>query len=216
MNEKQKVSFNPSVYTDYTIYIKENTYNIDNSYFYTNQQTGKFYSVSNSALSIGTIYSEYFGMISFWQDSEITHYDVTVYSFLDMMSTIGGIYEIVVVSLSILFTYISQKAYMFYIIHQISQNESDLNKHYNQDLFVNANDQQMLSKNETPSNAKQTNHNQKIAYHRAAGTIFQGFIRPIKVEPASKEIQYTKKMKSTKIKTYHNVEYSKSLLLETI
>lgn len=47
-----------------------------------------------------------------------------------MFSTIGGIYEMVNVILSLLFGYLSRKMYLFYILDQVSKDEISLNHNY--------------------------------------------------------------------------------------
>lgn len=117
--------------TDTRLFIKENTYSIDNSYMYINQLGGKFYTID----TITTQYTKYqdrslLASFSFWQDSKTTNYDIKVYSILDLFSTIGGIYEMVNVILSMIFGYVSRKMFLFNILDQVSKDEVELNQQF--------------------------------------------------------------------------------------
>lgn len=131
-NELHRVQLDPSHITEARINIKENTYNIDNSYMLSKSNSGKFY----TSESLPNNYRKYdnswiFGSIAFYQNSETTHYEIAVYSFLDMTSTIGGIFGIVTILISIIVSYISQKTYLFSLISNMSKDETEINEHLN-------------------------------------------------------------------------------------
>lgn len=127
-NELHRILFDPVHITEAKINIKENTYDIDDSYMFSNPNSGKFY----TSESLPNNYRKYdnslvYGIIKFNQNSETTLYVVAVYSFLDMTSAIGGIFGIVSILLSIVVNYISQKTYLFSLISKISKNETEIN-----------------------------------------------------------------------------------------
>lgn len=117
----------PYVKKSHKIYLKKNTYSIDNSYGFSNPHIGTFYSVENYYSDFQKNDTSYiFNSAEFWLDSKTTHYEVSVYSFLDVVSTIGGIYEIVTVLLYLLFNYISNKIFQYYSIINLSKTENDV------------------------------------------------------------------------------------------
>lgn len=208
VNERHRVVLSPDRLTDYRMFVKENTYKIDNSYFYSNMQSGVYYSVENFAINNFIDYQYHNMMVIFlWQDSEVTHYDITVYSFLDMMSTVGGIYEIVFVTLSIWFNYISHKEYLYNIISQITKNESKLNQNNNEDEVII--EQNYPFRNDKIKNSQSINAErgfQKVQNwdKHLHGTIFKDFVRDIKQAPNSSE--WVEKHSFSKLKTYHRVK----------
>lgn len=131
IDNRYQIMLNPEWITDTKIFIKENTYSIDNSYMYINKLNGKFYTIE----TINTQHTKYlndglFGVFKFQQDSKTTNYNIRVYSILDLFSSIGGIYEIITVLLSIVFSYFAQKMYLFYILNQVSKDEIHLNQQF--------------------------------------------------------------------------------------
>lgn len=67
VDEKDRAMFSPDFITEYRLFIKENTYNIDNSFFYPNMLTGSFFLVKNTVLNIyPSVNEKAFGVITFW------------------------------------------------------------------------------------------------------------------------------------------------------
>lgn len=149
MNELHRVNLTPEYITEYKIFIKENTYSIDNNYLYETQSTGKYYNADSGFLNLREYDNRYtFGIITFWMSSKTTHYEIRVYSLMDVISTIGGIFGICTLLCSVFFSYVANKSYQFFLIKKLSKTEEKLRRKYLQEKKLSKYDAKSCMKEE--------------------------------------------------------------------
>lgn len=117
----------PNYKSEMRIKIKKNMYSINNDYIGSNYLKGNFYSVTgNVLLTSPLLQGQALGSVTFIMDNVETRYNARVYSFLDLTSQLGGIYEVVHIFLSIILSYLSGKLYY----HDIIMSSQGINSYF--------------------------------------------------------------------------------------
>lgn len=101
-----------------------NEYEIDDSYFFPNQNEGKFYTISDHKIMYTQKYlgDDFLGDISFTLDTIGTKYEAKVYTILDLIGQMGGIFEMLIFIPSVIVGYIAHKIYEHSLLKILNYN----------------------------------------------------------------------------------------------
>lgn len=112
--EYRYINFDLNSYNGYQVHISEDSYNIENNFFY-GSNIGNFFTIysytSDKYTSKNKTDAGYFGTVMIKLETSQREYDVKIYNFYDLIAQIGGIYEILFEFFGIFAFYIARKLY---------------------------------------------------------------------------------------------------------
>ena len=104
---------------------ENNTYEVDDGYIFSNKKKGNFYEISDIRKDSVTKYSYDFdgaiSVASLTLDTESKHYESKVNHFMDAIGTIGGIFEILLMMITLLYSKIRKNLYYQSIINELNR-----------------------------------------------------------------------------------------------
>ena len=108
---------------------KNSTYEIDNGYIFSDIKKGNFYKISDFKKNIVTRLDDnsdgVLSIIALNADTESTHIQSSVYQIMDSIGTIGGIFELLLGTLLMIYTRIRKSLYYHSIIDQMQITKRD-------------------------------------------------------------------------------------------
>lgn len=108
-----------------TVYLKENVVERqDNFIQYFGQQTDTFYTVSGDREQYTNMYETEYFTAEFKLDSETQTFNRTVYSLLDLIAQIGGVFSVIQLICAVVFGYYAQKMLELTVLKLCYQFES--------------------------------------------------------------------------------------------
>lgn len=112
---------NINSYSQLNIYVVENTYQIEDSFIFSSNKNGTFYSIYSSKPSTytytpGTDLGS-LGRIELFIKDIKYHHDVKIYNFYDLIAQLGGIYEILYQIIGFVVFYVAKKIYDYSLVN---------------------------------------------------------------------------------------------------
>ena len=108
---------------------ENNTYEVDDGYIFSNKKKGNFYEISDIRKDSVSKYSYDFGgaisITSLTLDTESKHYESKVNHFMDAIGTIGGIFEILLMMISLVYSKIRKNLYYQSIINELNRQKQE-------------------------------------------------------------------------------------------
>ena len=98
---------------------------MDNGYIFSNKKKGNFYQISDmvkyATNKVENTTNNGIAIISLTLDTESKHYESKVFNLMDSIGTIGGIYEITLSMVLIIYTGIRKNLYYRSIINELNK-----------------------------------------------------------------------------------------------
>ena len=119
---------------------QNNTYEIDNGYFFSDVKKGNFYQISkqtSNSISLIDTSIRNLASISATLDLESKHYKSSVYHFIEAIGTIGGIYELLFQAILVMYFSIRKNLYFYSFLAEL--NKLSLYGYQNRDHWTNDN-----------------------------------------------------------------------------
>ena len=112
---------------------KNNTYDIDNGYIFSDVKKGNFYQISGfkqeRITRLDNDQDNFMSAIILNLDTESKHFESNVYQIMDSIGTIGGIFELLLGVLLILYGKIRKSLYYYSIIGELNSMKKYHNDH---------------------------------------------------------------------------------------
>lgn len=126
INDDNYVLMSPSRYTGFNIKVRKNQYKINGNYLLDDYKEGSFYNSEKASQSYGAVYDSdlIFGSIQFSLDSTTVIYEASVYTLFDLISQVGGSFEVVREIFSFMIGYFYSKMYYHYTLNSINRQSS--------------------------------------------------------------------------------------------
>ena len=123
VNDNYFVTFDTSAYTYYDVLIQKNEYELDKGYIQNDISKGNLYQVIGASHNVvrQTGDSGVFLSATLRLSSGSKVYTSRTYKIVDLLGTIGGVYEMAFGILSLIFSFISRKLYFYYMINSIQK-----------------------------------------------------------------------------------------------
>ena len=111
----------PSTITYGRLGIVKNTYEIDKGFIYPDVKSGSFYEMSKdmTTSTIRNIDRVRFAKFDISMQSQAKHYEVNVYTIFDLSGTIGGIFELAILSVSFFVSLLRDSRYTYSLLNEI-------------------------------------------------------------------------------------------------
>lgn len=99
---------------------RNNLYSFSDNFLISEPTTGEFYTISAEKTNYGVYNSEKLGTINILLDNQIITHERRVYNFFDVISDVGGIYEVIKTCILVFMGMYTNKLYNFYTVNHIN------------------------------------------------------------------------------------------------
>lgn len=109
-------------YNAIDVYLSKTEYTLYDNPLWANEisHQGRYYDVERVSNSYGDLSDRWFGTLSIRMSNKIIQVERHVYTFFDLIGTIGGFFELFDISLAIVLGYLGSKMYKHSLLNSVS------------------------------------------------------------------------------------------------
>lgn len=119
--------------------------------------TGEFYTISSEKTNYAMYNTEKLGTINIVLDNQIITHERRVYNFFDVISDVGGVYEVIRTSILVLMSMYTNKLYNFYTVNHI-------NHKYLEPIIMDQAAKQKRNQRRVMANQDESNKEEEVGY----------------------------------------------------